>query len=62
MDSRSNMTVNVKAVFLEDCFISLANVLQLACQWQGDKEIASGWLWLCVGSDTVLKGSNEGKG
>lgn len=44
MNSRSSVIVNVNANFLEDCFISLVNVLQLASQWQSDKEAASGWL------------------
>lgn len=41
---RSNMIVNVKANFLDDCFISLVNVLD-SCR--GMRKQPRGCLWLC---------------
>lgn len=55
---RSNMIVNVKANCLEDCFISLVNVLD-SCR-VARKQPRDGCD--CVGSDTALNDLKEGKG
>lgn len=53
------MIVNVKANFLDDCFISLVNVLD-SCR--GMRKNSPGDVCDCVGSDTVLNDLKEGKG